>query len=112
MFRHAAKITTAGIGDFDRSLFPFLSRVAAVAIRHAAEQTTHRQEPEPSSYEAEAKAIRARFGAAIDAARRLNKPRHEIEAIIRGFREQQAAELAAVRRRRREARPPKPEPKR
>jgi hypothetical protein len=104
VFRHAAKLGTARIGDFNRSIYPFLTRVAALAVRNAAEQTTRRQDPEPEaySYEAEAADIRARYGMAINAARHSNKPRDEIEAIIRALRYQQVVELAAMRRRRRE----------
>jgi predicted metal-dependent phosphoesterase TrpH len=102
MFRHAAKIAAVRIGDFERPLYPYLARVATVAVRDAAAQTTRRREPEPEacSYEAEVADIRARYGTAIDAARRANKPRHEIEAIMRALRYQQALEIAAVRRRR------------
>ena len=102
VFRHAAKISTARIGDFERPLHPFLARVAVVAVRHAAEQTTRRQLPEPeaASNEAEVKAIVGRYASAIDAARRLNKPRHEIDAIVRAIRHQQTLDLAAVCRRR------------
>jgi hypothetical protein len=102
MFRHAAKLAAARIGDFDRPLYPYLARVATVAVRDAAKQTTRRQEREPEacSYEAEVADIRARYGKAIDEARRANKPRHEIEAIIRALRYQQAQEIAAVRERR------------
>jgi hypothetical protein len=57
-------------------------------------------EPEPCSYEAEAGAIVAKYATAIDAARRSGKPRHEIEAIIRALRYQQATELVGVRDRR------------
>ena len=56
------------------------------------------------SYEAEARDIRVRYSLAIIEARRSGKPRHEIAAIIRALREQQAQELRAVReRRKREA---------
>ena len=67
IFRHAAKIATACTGDFNRSLMPFLSRVARAVIRDAAQQTTqHPQaEPESCSYEAEVAAIVGRYGAAI-----------------------------------------------
>ena len=113
LFRHAAKIATACTGDFNRSLMPFLSRVARAVIRDAAQQTTqHPQaEPEPCSYEAEIAAIVGRYGAAIEAVRRLNMPRHEIEAIIRGLREQQSNEISGVQKRRKAKaaeRPPKP----
>lgn len=92
---------------------PFLSRVARAVIRDAAQQTTqHPQaEPEPCSYEAEIAAIVGRYGAAIEAVRRLNMPRHEIEAIIRGLREQQSNEISGVQKRRKAKaaeRPPKP----
>jgi hypothetical protein len=101
MFRHAAKTSTARIGDFERPLFPFVARVARAAVRDAAEKLTAREhEPEAYSYEAEVLAIRSRYGTAIDAVRRLNLPRQEIEAIIRGLREQQRKELIGVRQRR------------
>ena len=104
LFRHTAKLAAAPIGDFERPLCPYLARVAAVAMRDAAAQTTRRQEPEPEacSYEAEVADIRARYGKAIDEARRANTPRHEIEAMICALRYQQAQEIAAVRRRRKE----------
>jgi hypothetical protein len=103
-FRHQAKIATARIGDFDRSQLPFLSRVVSAVIRDAAEQATRRQEPEPQawSYEAERRDIVSRYSLAVIEARRSNKPRHEIEAIIRALRYQQALELAAMRRRRKD----------
>ena len=114
IFRHAAKIATAKIGDFNRSLMPYLARVATV-VRTAAEQTTQHQhpqpDPEPCSYEAEIAAIVGRYGAAIAAIRALNMPRHEMEAIIRGLREQQSNEIHAVQTRRKAKaaeRPPKP----
>ena len=36
IFRHAAKITLARVGDFSRSQMPFLSRVVQTAMRAAA----------------------------------------------------------------------------
>ncbi len=113
LFRLAAKIATACTGDFNRSLMPFLSRVARAVIRDAAQQTTqHPQaEPEPCSYEAEIAAIVGRYGAAIEAVRRLNMPKEQIAAIIRGLREQQSNEIAGVHKRRKAKaaeRPPKP----
>ena len=61
--RHARNRTPT----INRSLMPFLSRVARAVIRDAAQQTTqHPQaEPEPCSYEAEIAAIVGRYGAAI-----------------------------------------------
>ncbi len=113
LFRHAAKIVTACTGDFNRSLMPFLSRVARAVIRDAAQQTTqHPQaEPEPCSYEAEIAAIVGRYGAAIAAVRALNMPRQQMEAMIRGLREQQRNEIVGVQKRRKANaadRPPKP----
>ena len=83
---------------------PLRTLALTAAHRSAAEQTTRRQTPEPEacSYEAEVRAIHARYGVAIDEARRSTKPRAEIEAIIRALRYQQTIEIAAVRRRRRE----------
>ena len=96
------------MGDFDRSLMPFLARVARAVVRDAARQTTERQPPEACSYDAEIAAILSRFGAAIDAVQRLDKPRREIEALIRALREQQQKEVAAVRNRRKAGKTPKP----
>ena len=89
--------------DRQRGAAPEAARAAAV-IGHAAAQTMRRlpSEPPACSYEAEIRGIVARFAQAIDEARRSTKPRHEIEAIIRGIRAQQANELAAARRRRKE----------
>lgn len=103
LFRHAAKIATAKIGDFNRSLMPYLARVASV-VRTAAEQTTQHQHPQPDpapcSYEAEVAAIVGRYGAAIAAVRALNMPRQQMEAIIRGLMEQQRDEISGVQKRR------------
>ena len=113
LFRHAAKIATARLGDFNRSLMPFLSRVARAVIRDAAQQTTqHPQpEPEPCSYEAEIAAIVGRYGAAIDAVRRLNMPKEQIAAIVWGLMKQQRDEIHTVQTRRKAKaadRPPQP----
>ena len=113
IFRHAAKIATARAGDFNRSLMPFLSRVARAVIRDAAQQTTqHPQaEPEPCSYEAEVAAIVGRYGAAIRAVKRLNMPKEQIAAIIWGLMQQQSGEIHAVQMRRKAKAadiPPKP----
>ncbi len=111
IFRHAAKIATACAGDFNRSLMPFLSRVARAVIRDAAQQTTQHPQPESCSYEAEIAAIVGRYGAAIEAVRRLNMPREQIAALIRGLREQQSNEISGVQKRRKAKaaeRPPKP----
>ena len=120
-FRHQARrITTARIGGFDRPLTPFIARAASAIMDHAAAPMTRRLEPEPKrstahpmrwSFDAELRAIAARFAGAIEEARRSGKPRHEIEAIIRGLRHQQAQEIAAMRRRRRDERRQKHEPK-
>jgi hypothetical protein len=110
-FRHNARITTARIGDFDRPLYPFIARAASAIIAHAAEQTTGRfhparprptSSPLPWSFDAEVRAIAARYAGAIEEARRSGKPSHEIDGIIRGLRHQQAQEIRAMRRRRRE----------
>ena len=121
LFRHAAKTSTARIGDFDRPQYQFLGRVAREAVRDAAEQMTHRAPPaaahadeidnrnperggeesaEACSYEAEVKAICGKYAAAIAAARRLNLPRDQIAAMVRALIERQRSELAAVRERR------------
>ncbi len=114
IFRHAAKITTAKITDFNHSPMPYLARVATVA-RTAAEPTTPHPMPEPEpelcSYEAEIAPIVGRYGAAIRAAQWLTMPREQIEAIIRGLIEQQRDEISGVRNRRKAKaaeRPPKP----
>ena len=88
------------MGDFNRSLMPFLARVARAVVRDAARQPTERPPPEACSTDAEIAAILSRFGAAIDAVQRLDKPRREIEALIRALREQQQKDVAAVRNRR------------
>ncbi len=108
LFRHAAKITNARMGDFNRSLMPFLARVARAVVRDAARQTTERPPPEAGSADAEIAAILSRFGAAIDAVQRLDKPRHEIEALIRALREQQQKDVAAARKRRKTGREANP----
>ena len=113
LFRHAAKIATACTGDFNRSLMPFLSRVARAVIRDAAQQTTqHPQaEPEPCSYEAEIAVIVGCYGAAIAAVKRLNMPKEQLAAIIWGLMQQQRNEIAGVQKRRKAKaadRPPKP----
>ncbi len=92
---------------------PFLSRVARAVIRDAAQQTTqHPQpEPEPCSYEAEIAAIVGRYGAAIDAVRRLNMPKEQIAAIVWGLMKQQRDEIHTVQTRRKAKaadRPPQP----
>jgi hypothetical protein len=71
-------------------------------LRCAAAQTTRRRLPEPEgcSYDAEAGAVVAKYATTIDAAQRSGKPRHEIQAMIRAIREQQALDLAGVRNRR------------
>ena len=73
----------------------------AQLIRHSGKRATERPAAEPCSYEAEAHAIQGRYGAAIDAAHRSHKSRHEIEGIIRALRDRQQAELFAMRQRRR-----------
>ena len=39
-FRHAARVTAARQGDFDRPLYPYLERVARAVVRDASRQTT------------------------------------------------------------------------
>src|SRR5208282_2390141 len=82
-FRHQAKIATARIGDFDRPLYPVIARLVSELISNAAEQTTRRLPTEPQraaasvplwSYEAEVRAIVARYVGAIEEARRSGKP--------------------------------------
>jgi hypothetical protein len=96
---HHPEVENAGTADYRN---PIHMAVAAVASLCAAAEVTRRPmpEPEPCSYEAEAGAIVARYASAIEAARCSNKPRHEIEAIIRALRHQQAIELAGIRDRR------------
>lgn len=107
-FHYPEELANIGTADYRN---PMHIAVAVVAFRCAAAEATRRQmpEPEPCSYEAEAGAIVAKYATAIDAERRSNKPRHEIEAIIRALRHQQAIELAGIRERRkaRAARRPK-----
>jgi hypothetical protein len=96
---HPAEAENAGDADYRK---PIHSAVATVASLCAAAEVTRRPmpEPEPCSYEAEAGAIVARYASVIEAARCSNKPRHEIETIIRALRHQQAIELAGIRDRR------------
>ena len=112
IFRHAAKITTACTGDFNRSLMPFLSRVARAVIRDAAQQTTQHPQPEPEScsYEAEVAAIVGRYGAAIAAVRSLNMPKEQIAAIVWGLMKQQRDEIHAVQTRRKAKAADRPKP--
>ena len=99
IFRHAAKTATAAIGDFERPLYPFLGRVAKVAIEDAAEQIA---EPaaEPVSYEAEIAATMASFSIRMKELRRTCSP-SELGAAMQGLKAEKALALLAIKERRR-----------
>jgi hypothetical protein len=67
--------------------------------RHAAD-TGGESPSEPCSLEAEVMVITARYASAIEAVRKSGRSRVEIEAAIRALREQQRAEIHAIRERR------------
>lgn len=108
-FRHTAKITLARVGDFNRDLMPFLSRVVRAVAMAAAQDATRpaaRARPVLMDSAAFARAqaafdhVFSLFAGQIEAVQRDRSLTPDQRAsAVRALRERQQMEASAARRR-------------